>query len=116
MRRLVPGGANRSYGIQVARLAGLPSQVIARAREILQNLEGGEFDENGRPRLAGKAAGTAPDSGQLGLFVGAGADLQPGEAEALKSLRRLDLDRTTPLEAFDLLARLVAGMRPADEA
>ena len=56
LRRLLPGRANRSYGIQVARLAGLPAAVIERAREILRNLEGGELDEQGRPRLAGAAS------------------------------------------------------------
>jgi DNA mismatch repair protein MutS len=111
LRRLVPGGANRSYGIQVARLAGLPHTVIDRAREILHNLEGGEFDERGQPRLAGAAAGDPAEGGQLGLFAGAAVDLRPAEAEALKALRSLDPDRTTPLEALDLLARLVAGMR-----
>ena len=52
LRRLVAGGASRSYGIQVARLAGLPAAVVERAREILSNLESGEFDERGRPRFA----------------------------------------------------------------
>jgi DNA mismatch repair protein MutS len=111
LRRLVPGGANRSYGIQVARLAGLPSSVIGRAREILHNLEGEEFDERGQPRLAGAGAPDPPDGGQLGLFAGGAADLRPGEAEALKTLRSLDPNRTTPLEALEVLARLVAGMR-----
>jgi len=111
LRRLVPGGASRSYGIQVARLAGLPNGVIERARVILGNLEGGEFDERGRPRLAGAAGPDEPEIAQLGLFAGTGATLAPGEAEALNALRRLDPDRTTPFEALELLARLVAGLR-----
>jgi len=115
LRRLVPGGANRSYGIQVARLAGLPSGVIGRAREILHNLEGGEFDERGRPRLAGGGGAEPPDAGQLGLFAAGSADLRPGEEAALATLRSLDPDRTTPLEALDLLARLVAGVREGSE-
>jgi DNA mismatch repair protein MutS len=52
LRRLVEGGVSRSYGIQVARLAGLPRKVVARAREVLQNLEADELDETGAPRLA----------------------------------------------------------------
>ena len=60
LRRLLPGAANRSYGIQVARLAGLPAAVIERAREILRNLEGGELDEQGRPRLAGGGERSRP--------------------------------------------------------
>jgi DNA mismatch repair protein MutS len=115
LRRLVPGGVNRSYGIQVARLAGLPNAVVGRAREILRNLEGEEFDERGQPRLAGAGAGEAPDGGQLGLFAGGAADLRPGEVEALTTLRSLDPDRTTPLEALGVLARLVAGLRRENE-
>jgi DNA mismatch repair protein MutS len=115
LRRLVPGGVNRSYGIQVARLAGLPNAVVGRAREILRNLEGGEFDECGQPRLAGAGAGEPPEGGQLGLFAGGAADLRPGEVEALTTLRSLDPNRTTPLEALGVLARLVAGVRREGE-
>ncbi|MBW1803499.1 MAG: DNA mismatch repair protein MutS, partial [Deltaproteobacteria bacterium] len=52
LRKLIPGGTSRSYGIQVARIAGLPEWVIERAKEILENLEGQEMDEAGRPRMA----------------------------------------------------------------
>ncbi len=52
LRKIVPGAADKSYGIQVARLAGLPQEVIDRAREILTNLEEGEFGEGGQPQLA----------------------------------------------------------------
>jgi DNA mismatch repair protein MutS len=110
LRRLVPGGANRSYGIQVARLAGLPRSVIERAREILANLEGGEFDERGRPRLAGGASNAGSDVSQLGLFGAAGPPLHPGEAHALETLRRIDPNRLTPLEALERLAELVAAI------
>jgi DNA mismatch repair protein MutS len=54
LRRIVRGGADKSYGIQVARLAGMPDPVIQRAREILSNLEEGEFAESGQPKLAKK--------------------------------------------------------------
>jgi DNA mismatch repair protein MutS len=107
LRRLVPGGANRSYGIQVARLAGLPAAVIGRAREILGNLEGGELDETGRPRFASGEA--APKGGdQLGLFASGGPCAE--ELAAIEALRRVDPDRTTPLEALELLARLAASL------
>ena len=53
LRKIVPGGASRSYGIHVAELAGLPSPIIDRAREILRNLESGELTESGMPRIAG---------------------------------------------------------------
>ena len=52
LRRIVKGGASHSYGIQVARLAGLPQPVIDRAKEILRNLESGEYGAQGQPRLA----------------------------------------------------------------
>ncbi|HMP76608.1 MAG TPA: DNA mismatch repair protein MutS [Kiritimatiellia bacterium] len=69
IRRIMPGAADKSYGIQVARLAGLPTEVIGRAREILRNLEEGEFEESGQPKLAkryGKRAAANPN--QLSLF------------------------------------------------
>ena len=116
LRRLVPGGASRSYGIQVARLAGIPGAVIARAREILQNLEGGEFDAQGRPRLAGSKTGAVPEpasaDAQLGLFSGSAA-ISPDESEVLAALRGVDPERVTPLEALELLARLVAKLKAA---
>lgn len=52
LRKLVPGGTSRSYGIQVAKLAGLPQAVIDRSHQVLKNLEAGELDEIGKPRLA----------------------------------------------------------------
>lgn len=117
LRRLVPGGANRSYGIQVARLAGLPDSVIGRARGILQNLEGGEFDERGRPRIAGDSSSgdAAGDVGQLGLFAGGSAQQRPGERRVLEALRRIEPEQTTPIEALALLDRLVAELREENE-
>jgi len=52
LRKIVPGGTDKSYGIQVARLAGLPKPVIHRAKEILRNLEENELDATGQPQLA----------------------------------------------------------------
>jgi DNA mismatch repair protein MutS len=52
LRKIIPGGADKSYGIQVARLAGLPAEIIARAKEILSNLEKHELNTDGRPTLA----------------------------------------------------------------
>jgi DNA mismatch repair protein MutS len=112
LRRLAAGGASRSYGIQVARLAGLPHEVIERAREILGNLEGGELDELGQPRLANHSAtsvskapervAAAPD--QLRLFSGAA---QPASLHAvIEALRTAEPDAMTPLDALVLVARL----------
>ena len=69
LRKIVPGAADKSYGIQVARLAGLPPEVIQRANEILSNLEEGEFEEGGKPKLAqhrGRKDKNNPD--QMALF------------------------------------------------
>jgi DNA mismatch repair protein MutS len=97
LRRLEPGAASRSYGIEVARRAGLPPPVIRRAREVLANLERGEFDERGRPRLARPPAeGSDP---QLGLFG-------PGADRIRDRIRGLDPERMTPVEALLELDRL----------
>ena len=69
LRKIVPGGADKSYGIQVARLAGLPGEVIERAREILTNLEEGEFGESGEPKLAEhRPKKGKTDKNQMDLF------------------------------------------------
>ena len=71
LRKIVAGAADRSYGIQVARLAGLPSTVVERAREILTNLEKAELNAEGRPTLAGtrkKSRGAPDPTAELPLF------------------------------------------------
>ena len=96
LRKVVPGRSDRSYGIQVARLAGLPQPVVARARDILNGLERDELSRGGRPSLSG-AADTRQ---QLGLFQAAAAAEHP----VLARLREVDIDRLTPLQALSLLA------------
>ena len=101
LRRIVQGGSNRSYGIQVARLAGLPRTVIDRAKEILANLEKGELDEMGLPRLARpRTAATSTSPGQLHLFGEA-----PGPDPLRLELDALDVQTLTPIEALNLIAR-----------
>lgn len=68
LRRIVAGGADKSYGIQVARLAGMPHEVIDRAKEILANLEEGEFAESGQPRIARRRRKDRQDENQMKLF------------------------------------------------
>ncbi len=97
LRKIVPGRSDRSYGIQVARLAGLPGQVIDRAREILQALERDELSRGGRPSLSGTL--TEPQQ-QLGLFQ------PPADDRVRDALAAVDLDRITPIEALGLLAEL----------
>ena len=97
LRRIVKGGASHSYGIQVARLAGLPAAVIERAREVLRNLEAGEF-ETGAPRLA-RSKQPPPAPPQLGLFDRSDDPLRQRLAE-------LDVTVLTPLEALNRLDEL----------
>jgi DNA mismatch repair protein MutS len=108
LRRLERGGADRSYGIQVARLAGVPPAVIARARELLTELEGthsrgGEgLGRHGRLRPASE-----PPPDQLSFFHGSAP-----EHPVVNRLRALDVNDLSPLDALNLLARLV---REVDE-
>ncbi len=101
LRKVVKGGVNRSYGIQVARLAGLPVAVIGRAKEILSNLESGEI-EAGAPRLAKPSKRASP---QMTLF-----DKEPRLDEAaeeiMNMLDNIDPNETTPVEALNLLNEL----------
>jgi DNA mismatch repair protein MutS len=109
LRRLVAGAASRSYGIQVARLAGLPEAVVRRSREILHNLESGELDARGRPRFAeGGVPSAAPD--QLALFAPREGP-SPAEREVLEELQRADPDRLAPVDALLLLQRCVQRLR-----
>ncbi|HEY5999865.1 MAG TPA: DNA mismatch repair protein MutS, partial [bacterium] len=103
LRTIAPGGADRSYGIQVAQLAGLPAATLARAREILANLETGELTLEGLPRIAGHATPEAPAAPQLDLFP-------VREHDVVRSLRELDPDRLTPLEALQLIAAWKAAV------
>ena len=103
LRKVVPGRSDRSYGIQVARLAGLPPPVVARAREILNGLERDELSRGGRPSLTTEGNAAATDvSRQLGLFQAPVASEDPLQ----RRLKSLDLDNLTPLQALSLLAEL----------
>jgi DNA mismatch repair protein MutS len=99
LRKIEPGGSDRSFGIQVARLAGLPAGVVVRAQEILRNLESTEFDREGRPRLAHSDQGAPAGARQLSLFTGQ-------DEAVLEELRRAEPDQLTPLQALALLAEL----------
>jgi DNA mismatch repair protein MutS len=98
LRRIVKGGASHSYGIQVARLAGLPQAVITRAKEVLYNLEAGEYVA-GAPRLArSRQDNKAVPAPQLGLFE------QPDSVR--EKLAGIDVSVLTPLEALNLVDEL----------
>ena len=114
--KLIPGGSNRSYGIQVARLAGLPLEVIERAKELLLQLEKGETTFLAQPAVARKRGhpvrGREPGI-QLGLF-------RPSSEWLQDRLLALDLDRLTPLAALQTLhalkEQLQSGAKRAGEA
>jgi DNA mismatch repair protein MutS len=100
LHKLLPGGTNRSYGIQVAALAGVPARVVARAKELLHNIEQGEFNRQGEPRIAtSPRKKRLPQAGQLSLFGG-------GESKAARRLREINPDGLSPREALDLLYEL----------
>jgi DNA mismatch repair protein MutS len=112
LRRLIAGGASRSYGIQVARLAGLPDAVIQRSREILRNLEAEEWTSEGLPRLAGTEAADCQESQlSLGLGKAASSPARLAEREVLEALREIDPDQTTPVDALLALSALVRKLR-----
>jgi DNA mismatch repair protein MutS len=98
LRKVQEGAADKSYGIQVARLAGLPADVIQRAKQILSTLENNSFDLQGKPVLAGISE--KPEKVQLDLFK------EDKGQEAINLLRKTDVDSLTPLEALNLLAEL----------
>ena len=94
LRKVEPGAADRSYGIEVAKLAGLPNEVVARAREVLVQHEFAE-----QQATAHLSPGATPPPAQLTIFT-------PLSQPVLEKLRDVDLNRLTPLEALNLLAEL----------
>jgi DNA mismatch repair protein MutS len=96
LRKILPGRSDRSYGIQVARLAGLPASVVSRAREILTALERDELMRGGRPSVA--ATPSEPQR-QLALFHTPSDPLR-------ERLAALDLDQMTPIQALTALVEL----------
>ncbi len=106
LRSVEEGPSDKSYGIQVARLAGLPEEVIARAKTILQNLEDMALDRKGKPVIvAGHGEDQLPANDpvlpepQMDLFSSAGRKL-------LEEISSVDLDGMAPIEALNYLADL----------
>jgi DNA mismatch repair protein MutS len=105
LRKLVEGGADHSYGIQVAALAGLPGRLLERAREVLRNLESHTLE------VSGATSKKAPDlpaqqpypEHQMTLFA---AESDPVVEQILDRLEAIEPDRLTPLEALVLLGEL----------
>jgi DNA mismatch repair protein MutS len=93
LRKVEQGAADRSYGIEVAKLAGLPVEVIERAREVLAEHESAE------QRVTGHLSPSSAPPAQLTIFT-------PLSQPVVVKLREVDLNRLTPLEALNLLAEL----------
>ena len=119
LRTLVPGGADHSYGIEVARMAGLPPQVVARAKEVLRHLEandvaaevgvagaahtGRQPSGDGMPATARPAVGALPEPSEMPVALAAP---DPIATEVLDRLAELEPERMTPIEALMALADL----------
>ncbi len=107
LHKIMRGSTNRSYGIQVAALAGVPPKVVERAHEILKNIENGEFDHFGKPRIAAstrqqqkkRSSAAVKQPNQLPLFV-------PGNDPVRNKLETIKPDALTPLDALNLLYEL----------
>ncbi len=102
LHKIVEGAADKSYGIHVARLAGVPAAVIARARVILATLEADHLDDQGRPKVPARKSRQTGEQ-QLSLF---GPNLHP----LLDEIRHLNLDQMTPMAALQELNRLRAEL------
>lgn len=91
LRRIVRGGADESYGIEVAKLAGVPNWVLKRARSILQSLEAGDYEMNKPSQVEQTMLSLTP----------------PEEQEAVYRLKSIDINRLTPIDAFSKLNELI---------
>jgi DNA mismatch repair protein MutS len=104
LHKILAGAADKSYGIHVARLAGVPSGVIERGKQILAHLENEQLAADGRTKLAAKARSIKTSDLQLTLFA---AEEHP----LLDEVRRIDLDHTTPLAALQRLQQWQARLK-----
>jgi len=98
LHKIVDGAADKSYGIHVARLAGVPPEVNERAKQILSQLEAEHLDEDGRPKIASKPKRRRGGDIQLTLFG-------PAEHPLLDEIRKFDLNHITPMQAFQRIQR-----------
>jgi DNA mismatch repair protein MutS len=103
LHKIIDGAADKSYGIHVARLAGVPGGVIGRAKQILAQLEDQHLDEEGRPKLSRRGKRHRVGDLQLTLFA---AEPHP----LIEKLRGLDLDHLSPMAALELLNRWQAEL------
>lgn len=107
LRKLVEGGTNRSYGIQVARLAGIPDKVIRRAKKVLSEIENRNQGANMRSLFAERSTDTVKEAVQLDIFS------KPGHF-LTEELRKLDISKMTPLDAINCLNELQEKAKMSD--
>ncbi|MBI1820364.1 MAG: DNA mismatch repair protein MutS [Nitrospirae bacterium] len=105
LRKIVTGIADRSYGIQVARLAGIPPEVIQRSKEVLENLEGETLDPNGLPKISHSHAGEESPlkDTQVDLFL---SNQEDPHDQIIDQLKKIDPLNLTPLEALNFIHHL----------
>lgn len=104
LRKIIRGGADGSYGIQVAKLAGVPLPVIDRAKEILLELDDADINKNGKSHRVKKQL-----EGQMDLF--AAATIAAHNNEVLEDIKKIDLSRVTPIDAMNILYELQRKMK-----
>lgn len=100
LRKIETGGINNSYGIHVAQMAGLPQEIIERAKEVLHNLETNEISPNRMPKFANRLPGSRVDRNQLNLL-----DLMTKSAIE-KELEKVEIENLTPIQALIKLNEL----------
>jgi len=117
LRQIVPGGTDRSYGIHVARLAGLPGPVLERAKQILWSLE--QRNHVGETEFPSKHVAPArPTTEQLALFAGGPPGREGAPDPLVEELAHLNVNRLTPLEALNTLSELqqrAKGLQPKED-
>lgn len=104
LRKIIRGGADGSYGIQVARLAGVPLPVIDRAKEILRELDDADINKNGKARRVKKQV-----EGQMDFFEAAAKASK--DSEILEDIRKIDISRLTPIDAMNILYEIQRKMQ-----
>jgi len=103
LRKVVPGAADKSYGIHVAQLAGLPEQVIKRAKQILSELES--------DKIHNKILSQTFENNDKQLPLFQISLINPVESEILKQLKEIDLNKITPIEALNILSILIEKLK-----
>jgi DNA mismatch repair protein MutS len=104
LHKIIPGAADKSYGIHVARLAGVPRGVNERAMQILAQLEGEHLGDDNRAKIARRDGRRQRGDLQLTLFG-------PAEHPLLDEIRGIDANRLTPLEALRLVSQWRESLR-----